>query len=118
MSYEFLKIKAVAQILFTITLLKSANHLLTSLLFTDYTEVDILFAKFAKATPILKKHAKLANGLSDSIQTCFELKSANRLPTMNSTHVILKLAISLPTSILPCMDKIKSEVGKPNANYE
>ena len=82
--------------------MKSSNHLPTSLLFTDYTEVSIPFVEFAKATPVSKKHAKSTNGL----------------PTMNSTPVILKSAIGSPTSILPCTDKIKSEVGKPNADYE
>ena len=82
--------------------MKSSNHLSTSLLFIDYIEVGIPFTKFSKATPIPKKYAK----------------SANELPTMNSTPVILKSAIDSSTSILPCTDKIKSEVDKPNADYE
>ena len=57
---------------------------------------------YSKATPVPEKYAKSANGL----------------PTMNSTPVILKSAIGSPTSILPCTDKIKFEVGKPNVDYE
>ena len=66
--------------------MNSALALPTSLLFTDNTEVSIPFAEFTKATSASENHAKLATRLPDSTLTQFELKSANPMPTMNSTH--------------------------------
>ena len=40
--------------------MKSSNHLPTSLLFTDYTEVSIPFIEFAKATLVPKKTCKVS----------------------------------------------------------
>ena len=73
--------------------MNSALALPTSLLFIDNTEVGIPFTKFAKATPASKNHAKSTTRLSDSTLTQFELKSANPMPIMNSTHKNSKVSI-------------------------
>ena len=68
------------------SLMNSALALSTSLLFTDNTEVGILFVEFAKATLASENHAKSAARLPDSTLTQFELKLANPMPTLNCTH--------------------------------
>ena len=97
--------------------MNSALALPTSLLFTDNTEVSILFVEFTKATPASEKHAKSATRLSDSTLTQFELKSANPMPTMNSTSQNSKVDIWFTDFHPPLYGHNKVEVGRAFVDF-